>query len=36
MAKTPEEILAEAAALGEPPVELNHLSTEDIVAREDA
>jgi N utilization substance protein A len=35
MAKTPEEILAEAAALGEPPVELHGLSTEDIVEAED-
>jgi N utilization substance protein A len=36
MAKTPEEILAEAAALGEPPVELNDISTEDLAAAEDA
>ena len=36
MAKTPEEILAEAAAAGEPPVELNSLSTEDLVDAEEA
>ena len=36
MAKTPEEILAEAAAAGEPPVELNSLSTEDVVDAEEA
>ncbi len=35
MAKTPEEILAEAAAAGEPPVELNSISTEDIAEQED-
>ena len=35
MAKSPEEILAEAAALGEPPTELNDLSTEDIMDAED-
>lgn len=35
MAKTPEEIIAEAAALGEPPVFEDGLSTEDIVAQED-
>ena len=35
MAKTPEEILAEAAALGEPPVELGNTSTEDIVDQEE-
>ncbi len=35
MAKTPEEILAEAAALGEPPVELDDLSTEDLAAAEE-
>ena len=36
MAKTPEEILAEAAAAGEPPVELNNMSTEDVVDAEEA
>ncbi len=35
MAKTPEEILAEAAALGEPPVYVDDLSTEDLAAAED-
>ena len=35
MAKTPEEILAEAAALGEPPVEVGDLSTEDLALAED-
>ena len=35
MAKTPEEILAEAAALGEPPVELGETSTEDIIDQEE-
>ncbi len=35
MAKTPEEILAEAAALGEPPVNVDDLSTEDLAAAED-
>ena len=36
MAKTPEEILAEAAALGEPPIEVDDLSVEDLAAAEDA
>ena len=35
MAKTPEEILAEAAALGEPPVYADDVSAEDIAAQED-
>jgi len=35
MSKSPEEILAEAAALGEPPVEVGDLSSEDIVNAED-
>ena len=35
MAKTPEELIAEAAALGEPVREDDTLSTEDIAAREE-
>ena len=36
MSKTPEELIAEAAALGEPPMETDEISTEDFIALEDA
>jgi N utilization substance protein A len=35
MSKTPEEILAEAAALGEPPVYVEDISAEDLAAQEE-
>ena len=35
MSKTPEEIIAEAAALGEPPTEATDVSSEDMAERED-
>jgi N utilization substance protein A len=36
MSKTPEELIAEAAAEGEPPIETTEFSTEDIIAEEEA
>ncbi len=36
MSKTPEELIAEAATRDEPPMETDEVSTEDIIAQEEA